>query len=368
MQFFLNHWYAWLWSAVTLLISIGLGFVAHYALFFILGRIAKRTGTIIDEAFIRHAKKPSKWVFPLLAILVAMPLMPLPASVMGPFRHVVGLGLIAAVAWAVTLVSEVFSDFLSAKYRIDVRDNLTARKIQTQLAVLHRIVVVVVSIVTLSIMLMTFPQIRQLGTSLLASAGLVGLVVGMAMRPTISSLIAGIQIAMTQPIRLEDVVIVEGEWGWIEDITTTYVVVRIWDRRRLVVPLSYFIEHPFQNWTRSTSDLLGTVFVYMDYTVPVEEVRQELQRILKSTDKWKGQVCGLQVTDSREHTVELRALMDARDSGTLWDLRCYVREKLIQFLQQRFPQSLPRERAELHGIPATAEKLAPTLPGAAVSK
>jgi small-conductance mechanosensitive channel len=159
-----------------------------------------------------------------------------------------------------------------------------------------------------------------------------------------------VQIAFSQPIRLDDVVIVEGEWGWIEEITTTYVVVRIWDLRRLVVPLSYFIEKPFQNWTRNTADLLGTVFLYTDYTVPVDEVRQELHRILEASKMWDGKVWGLQVTNASEHTVELRALMSSPGSSQAWDLRCYVREKLIAYLQQNHPQSLPRARAEITGL------------------
>lgn len=256
--------------------------------------------------------------------------------------------MIAATAWLVILVSQILSDLISARYRIDTADNLSARRVQTQIEVLHRVVIVIVVVVALSIMLMTFPAIKHIGVSLLASAGLAGLIVGMAMKSTLSSLIAGIQIAFTQPIRIEDAVVVEGEWGWVEEIGTTYVVVRIWDLRRLVLPLSYFIEHPFQNWTRSSADLLANVFPYVDYTLPVEEVRAELQRVLKSTNLWKGTVCGLQVTDATEHTIQLRALMDARDSGNAWDLRCYVREKLIGYLQEKYPHSLPKIRAEFH--------------------
>jgi Mechanosensitive ion channel len=251
---------------------------------------------------------------------------------------------------------DVGEDLIIDRYRFDVDDNLTARRIRTQVQVLRRIAMVVLVTVTLSIMLMTFQEVRQIGTSLLASAGLAGLIPGMAMRSTLASLIAGMQIALTQPIRIEDAVVVEGEWGWIEEITTTYVVIRIWDLRRLVVPLSYFAEKPFQNWTRKTANLLGTVFLYMDYSVPVEAVRQELERVLKSTDKWLGKVCVLQITDAREGTVELRALMDARDSGTAFDLRCYVREKLIEFLQREYPGSLPRTRAELSSLPEPAHE------------
>jgi hypothetical protein len=180
--------------------------------------------------------------------------------------------------------------------------------------------------------------------------------VGLAARTALTNILAGIQIALSQPIRLGDVVIVENEWGWIEEITTTYVVVRIWDLRRLIVPLSYFIEKPFQNWTHTTADLLGTVFVYSDYRVEVEEVRSELLRILESSGMWDGKVWGLQVTNATDRSLELRALMSAPDAPKAWDLRCYVREKLIEFLQQRFPESLPRTRAELGSSSMLSEK------------
>jgi small-conductance mechanosensitive channel len=184
-------------------------------------------------------------------------------------------------------------------------------------------------------------------------------VAGLAARTTLSSLFAGVQIALTQPIRLDDVVVVEGEWGWIEEITTTYVIVRVWDLRLLVVPLSYFIEKPFQNWTRRTADLLGTVFVYVDYSVPVNELRQELLDILRKSGMWDGRTWGLQVTNASDRTIELRALMSAPNGPKAWDLRCHVREKLIEFLQRQYPQSLPRVRAELESstaIHANAER------------
>lgn len=285
-------------------------------------------------------------------MVLTLPALPLRSDLLRPLQHIVGLGLIAAIAWVIIVLADVLSDVVYAKYRMDVSDNLTARRIRTQIQMLRRIFIVVVSIVTVAIMLMTFPAVRALGTSLLASAGLAGLIIGMAMKSTLSSLIAGLQIALTEPMRIDDVVIVEGEWGWIEEIGTTYVVLRTWDLRRLVVPLSYFIEHPFQNWTRRTADLLGTVFVYVDYSVPVEEVRQELLHVLKSSKMWDGKVWGLQVTNATEHTMELRALMSAPDSSKAWDLRCYVREKLIDFLQKQYPESLPKTRAEIRTVSA----------------
>lgn len=343
----LEYWRPWLWAVGGIACAVAISLVVHKVLFLLARRFARKTNTVIDDSLIRHGEGPTRWIFPLLAILLAVPLLPIRHEILAPLQHALGLGLIATVAWVVILLADVFTDAVSAKYAIDVADNLAARRIRTQTQVLRRIFVVIVILLTLGIMLMTFPAIRTLGTSLLASAGLAGLVIGMAMRPTLASLVAGIQIAMTQPIRIEDVVIVEGEWGWIEEISTTYVVVRIWDLRRLVVPLSYFIEKPFQNWTRVTADLLGTVFVYVDYTVPVEEIRQELHKILEASGMWNGKVWGLQVTDSKEHTLELRALMSAENGSQAWDLRCHVREKLVQYLQERHPGSLPRARAEV---------------------
>ena len=349
MELILKNWHAWMWSVIILAGAILLALAVHTISFFALKRMARRKGSVFVNSLVIHGQRPSRWILPLLAIMAALPAASLSDDILTPIERTAGLGLIAATAWLVILVSQILSDLISARYRIDIADNLSARRVQTQIEVLHRVVIVIVVVVALSIMLMTFPAIKHIGVSLLASAGLAGLIVGMAMKSTLSSLIAGIQIAFTQPIRIEDVVVVEGEWGWIEEIGTTYVVVRIWDLRRLVLPLSYFIEHPFQNWTRSSADLLANVILYVDYTVPVEEVRAELQRIVKSTNLWKGTVCALQVTDSTEHTLQLRALMDARDSGAAWDLRCIVRENLIRFLQEKYPNTLPKVRAEFHG-------------------
>ncbi|HET7213978.1 MAG TPA: mechanosensitive ion channel family protein [Terriglobia bacterium] len=342
-----NHWQAWAISAGTLVGAIVLALIAHKILFSAGKRLAKRTGSVIDNSLVEHGSTPARLILPLLALFVALPATSLPPWPMGIIRHIVALGMIAAVAWLLIILIDVFEDVAKDRYKIGVSDNLRARKIQTEIHVLRRTATVVACIVAFSVMLMTFPGIRQFGVSLFASAGIVGIIVGMAARPMLSNLLAGLQIALTEPIRIEDVVIVEGEWGWIEEIASTYVVVRIWDLRRLVVPISYFIEHPFQNWTRVTADLLGTVFLYTDYTVPVEEIRQELHRILKTTDLWDGKVWGVQVTDATAHVMELRALMSTSDSSKSWDLRCLVREQLITFLQDKYPQSLPRTRVEM---------------------
>ncbi len=343
-----HNWQAWLWPAIIVSGSIVFALIVHSALFALGKRFAKKTSGPIVNSLLRHAEGPTRWIFPLLAIMLALPALPVRDELVRILRHVVGLGVIASIAWVIILLAEVFGDASYSKYRTDIADNLTARRVRTQISVLRRIFTTLVVVITAGIMLMTFPEIRQLGTSLLASAGIAGLVVGMAMKSTFSSLIAGLQIALTQPIRIDDVVIVEGEYGWIEEILTTYVVVRTWDLRRLVVPLNYFIENVFQNWTRNTADLLAYVYIYVDYTVPVEELRQEFRRILESTPLWDQKVCVLQVSDASEHSMQIRALTSAADSSKAWDLRCLVREKLIQFQQENYPNSLPKARAEIH--------------------
>lgn len=344
----------WMWSVLALAGAFLLGLVVHFVVYSAARRLARRTASTLDESLVEHTQRPVQYILPLLFAQATLRIAPLPEAVAGPLTHGLGLAMIGLIAWLIMTLLDVAQDLVQAKYAIDVADNLEARRVQTQIRVLRRIGVVVLSILALAAMLMTFPNLRNVGQTLFASAGLAGLVVGFAARPTFGSLVAGIQIALTQPIRIDDVVIVEGEWGRVEEITTTYVVVRIWDLRRLVVPLTYFIEHPFQNWTRQTADILGTVFLYVDYTVPVEEVRQELHRVLKEAPGWDGKVWNLQVTDATDRSLELRALMSAADAGLAWDLRCYVRERLLDFLQRSYPESLPRSRAELKRVAASA--------------
>jgi small-conductance mechanosensitive channel len=347
----LEDGYMWLWPVCSLGGAILIALIAHRLLFGALERWAQKRPGFFIKSVVRHGRRPSAWLLPFLALLAAIPAAHLHPRVLVPLQHVLGLGVIAAAGWLAIVCSAVAFDLITARYRMDVADNLAARRINTQARMLHRIMVMVVVIVTLSVMLMTFPPVKQMGISLLASAGIAGLVIGSAMKSSLSNLIAGVQIAFTQPIRLEDAIVVEGEWGWVEEINTTYVTVRLWDLRRLVLPLSYFLEHPFQNWTRKTAELIGSVFLFVDYTVPIEELRQELRRIVQNNPKWRGQVCVLQVTDATDKAIQLRALVDARDSSSAWDLRCDVREGLIRFLQEKYPQSLPRVRAELQSVP-----------------
>lgn len=336
----------WLEPALLLGIAILSGLGIHFLMLAVARSLASRTSSSLDDIAIRHLARPMRFLMPILVVLLALPFV----SQLAPFswlRHALGLMLIACSGWFLIAVVDAVVAHLKSTYRTDVEDNLAARRIHTQIRILRRIAVIVVGVMTLAVMLMTFPDIRQVGTTLFASAGLAGIIAGLAARPAIGNLIAGLQVALTSPIRLDDVVIIDGEWGKIEEINTTFVVVRIWDLRRLVVPLSYFIENPFQNWTRTTADLIGTVFLYTDYTIPVETVRERLHEILKHSGLWDGRVWALQVTNATERSLELRAIMSAPDSSRAWELRCHVRERLVDFLQQEYPESLPRSRAQI---------------------
>ncbi|GKS90619.1 mechanosensitive ion channel [Acidovorax sp. SUPP2539] len=277
---------------------------------------------------------------------------------LGTVRHLTGLALIAVTAWALIAAIGGVADGLIARYPANVEDNLTARRVATQARVLSRTAMTGVVMAAVSLMLMTFPGARQVGASLLASAGVVGIVAGIAARPVFSNIIAGLQIALAQPIRIDDVLIVQGEWGRVEEITGTYVVLAIWDERRLIIPLQWFIENPFQNWTRTSSQILGTVFLFADYRLPLDPLRAELDRILETAPEWDRRVSVLQLTDVTERTIQIRVLVSARSSGLAFDLRCRVREALVSFIQREYPDCLPQVRGPQEAARADAS-LAP---------
>ncbi|QIA06734.1 mechanosensitive ion channel family protein [Draconibacterium halophilum] len=252
--------------------------------------------------------------------------------------------LIVSIAWALMAILRGFKRVILSKLDTSQEDNLRERKFLTQFNIMESIIYFMIVLIAIGASLMLFEEVRQLGISLFASAGVAGIIIGFAAQRLIATVLAGLQIAITQPIRLDDVVIIENEWGRIEEITLTYVVVKIWDQRRLVVPSTYFFEKPFQNWTRNTSEILGTVFLYTDYHVPFDALRAELTRLLNSTPLWDKRVNVLQVTDTKEYGVEIRALMSAKDSPIAWDLRVFIREKMIEFIQKNYPESLPRTR------------------------
>lgn len=264
-------------------------------------------------------------------------------------QHAMAIIVIVSVGWLIIALTGVASELMLASYDIKAKDNRHARAMVTKFAVLNRVWISLVIVCTVGAAFMTFPAIRSLGAGLLASAGFAGIVIGIAARPTVETLLASIQIAITEPISLDDVVIVEGEWGKIQEIRPTYVVVHIWDDRRLIVPLTYFINTPFQNWTRSHADITGVVTVNVDYRTPVAEVRKAVEEIVTSEEKWDKRFWNLQVTEAGERTMTLRVLCTACDASDAWTLRCAVRERLIDYLQREHPESLPRSRATIEG-------------------
>lgn len=339
----LGPWGLTLVSAVIAMVAAWLVFQTGAA---VVRRAVARSpsASLVTQA----SRRPAAYVLPLLALQFVLRAAPDDLSGIGLARQFTTIVLIAAVTWLVVRIVQACGDAVVLSRPIEnISDNLMARRIQTQTKVVTRMVAGTVVLIGISLALMTIPDVRQIGTSLLASAGVAGIAAGLAARPVLGNLIAGLQIAFSQPIRLDDVVIVEGEWGRIEEITSTYVVVRIWDERRLIVPLQYWIEKPFQNWTRSSAQLLGTVFLWVDYRMPLQPIRDALKRVCEGSPLWDGRVCLVQVTDFSEKSMQLRCLVSTADSGKGWDLRCLVREELMSLLQKDYPEYLPRLRAEV---------------------
>jgi len=251
------------------------------------------------------------------------------------------------ISWFLIVLIRTLKTTYLKKFDISEEDNLASRKVYTQINLLEKILIFVIILFAIGIVLLSFDSIRKIGIGLFASAGLAGIIIGLSAQKVVGSLLAGIQIAITQPFRIDDAVLVENEWGWIEEINLTYVVVRIWDKRRLVLPSTYFLEKPFQNWTRTSAEIVGSVFIYADYTISFQAMRDELSRLLNESELWNKNVKVLQVTDSKESTVEIRILVSAKNSPAAWDLRVYIREKMIEFIQKNYPESLPRTRVAL---------------------
>lgn len=298
----------------------------------------------IDDLLLPIVGTGIRLMLPLLAIILGAPMLAVPQRMQALFSNAVSMVLIGAFAYILYRLVDAACDLILSRYRLDVADNREARGVYTQVTVLRKAAMAVIGLIAFASMLMVFDSVRQVGTTILASAGVAGIVVGFAAQRSIATLLAGFQIALTQPIRLDDVVIVEGEWGRIEEITLTYVVVNIWDLRRLVVPITCFLDKPFQNWTRTSANLLAYVYLYVDYRVPMDRVREKFTSLLEASPQWDHKVNSVQVTDSTEHSVQIRLLASAADASKAWDLRCNVREQMLRFLQQEFPQSLPQVR------------------------
>ena len=333
--------------AWPLLVALLLGLVVRRALLALARRAHLHEAPHLRARIAQVIAVPAAVALPLLFLGVAVTATPMPDDWIARIRHVLGLGGLLCLVWLAVRAVRAIEQRILREHPVDVADNLVARRVQTQTRVISGVVQGAIVLVGVALALMTFPAIRQIGATLLASAGVIGLIAGIAAKPVFGNLIAGLQIALAQPIRLDDVVIVEGEWGRVEEITSSYVVVRIWDERRMVVPLQWFIEHPFQNWTRTTAQLLGTAFLWLDYRTPMAQVREALQRICETDARWDGRVCVAQITDTRESAVQVRLLVSARNSGDLFDLRCAVRERMIDYLNTAHPEALPRLRMDL---------------------
>jgi small-conductance mechanosensitive channel len=331
---------------LIVLAAAGGALVAVEALHRALCRLGRRDPFPSDLA--RRTHRPAQWFAVVVAAYASLRTVSLPA---GPWRtpllRLVDLAMIAVTAWLIGALLLVTEDRALQRYRTDVRDNLYARQVHTRVQIIRRVTIAVIAVLAVGAMLTTFPNARTTGRSLLLSAGVLGVLAALAAQNLLANVLGGMQLALSGAIRLEDVVIVEKEWGHVEEITLTYVVVRIWDDRRLVLPTSYFASHPFQNWTRTESRLLGTVEVDVDWTVPLQPMREELQRVVTESPLWDERVSLLQVTEATGSHVRVRCLVSAADADTLWDLRCLVRERLVEWLRDRQPQSLPRIRAEI---------------------
>jgi len=336
----------WLRALLLLAAAAALAMLLHRLAFAGLTRLVAARGPTL-RSLVARTKNPLRLAFLVCAVAAVSPFLPVSEAEAGGLQHLLLVCFIALVGWAAIAALYVWSIFHLRRFELDADDNLLARKHVTQLRILRRTANTLIVVVTVSAAMMTFDAVRQYGVSLLASAGAAGLVIGLALQPLLKNLVAGIQLAVTQPIRIDDALLVEGEWGNVEEITATYVVVRIWDWRRLILPLSYFIERPFQNWTRDGSSIIGSVMLYFDYAAPVDRLRRRLEEIVGESPLWDRQVVNLQVTDFRERSMEVRMLMSAISAGQAFDLRCLVREKMIAFLQAECRHALPATRVAL---------------------
>ena len=346
---FLAIFPSWAVSLAGLVAAVFLALAVHGAVFRFLTRLVANRD-LFWRSLVSRTQGPTRLLLVMMALSLVQTILPLSEGQTQALVHFLTLAFIILIAWVARTAVNIWTTVYLRRFKLDAEDNLLARKHVTQSNILRRVVNTVIIVLAIAAGLTSFESVRQYGVSLLASAGVAGIVVGLALQPVLKNLFAGIQLAITQPIRIDDALLVEGEWGNVEEITSTYVVIRIWDWRRLVLPLSYFIEKPFQNWTREGAALIGTVMIYLDYTVPVEALRRKVVEIAKASPLWDGKVVNVQVTDFKESSMEIRILVSAATSGRTFDLRCEVREKLVAYLQTEYPQSLPQMRMKLETI------------------
>ena len=338
-----------LWNLLLLGVAIVIGLILKYIFQAFVHRQTKKNQSYsFIRTIINNLGKPLNYFLPLFVFNILVPFMVLPPIYLHRVSRAVEIGLIITFAWLLISSIHVVQAFIYHRYDLKKENNLRERKIRTQLLYIRQVITGLIILLTIAAVLLTFSSMRKIGAGLLTGVGIGGIFIGFAAQKSLSNLLAGFQIAFTQPMRIDDVLVVEGEWGRVEEITLTYVVLSIWDQRRLILPITYFIEKPFQNWTRNSAELLGTVFIYADYTFPVEALREEHTRLLKNNPLWDGRVNAVQVTDITESTMQIRALMSAQTSGQTFDLRCFIRENLLKFIKENYPHHLPKTRAELN--------------------
>ena len=355
----------WLWALGSMAGALIVGVLVYVVLRPVVRRLSRHA--TVARSVVAQLDKPLRYALPLMTLQVATEGASDNLTHIEGVRQAVSLCLIAAFTWAAMAAVRGVVDAVVELHPQNVDDNLAARRVITQARVLSRIATGIALFAGVAFMLMTFPRARQFGTSLLASAGLSALVIGLAAKSVFGNLLAGLQIALSQPIRIDDVLIVQGEWGRVEEITSTYVVMKIWDERRLVIPLQWFIDNPFQNWTRTTSQIIGSVFFWVDYTTDLAPLRAEATRLAQSSKDYDGRVCLLQVVDTSERAMKLRLIVSSSSAGQNWDLCCLLREGLIALMQREHPQALPRVRAEFEDADRAAAKAARRAPTAAPS-
>ncbi|MCD0487419.1 mechanosensitive ion channel family protein [Pedobacter sp. MC2016-14] len=342
---------SFLQNIILAVVAIGAGLLLSFIFRKLFLLFSKYWLTFLIGSVIKRLYTPVKLFVPLLLLNIAINFMEMDKVYFIQLNRSIEIALTIVFALILVRIIKVMEDYVYHKYDFNKEDNLKERKIRTQLQFLRKFTVSLIVLITAAIVLMSFENMRKIGTGLLTGVGIGGIIIGFAAQKSLGNLLAGFQIAFTQPIRIDDVLVVEGEWGRVEEITLTYVVLNIWDQRRLILPITYFIEKPFQNWTRVSSELLGTVFLYLDYMTPISPLREELTRLLTNHRLWDKRVNVVQVTDNKENNIEVRLLMSARSSSQAFDLRCDVREAMIAFIRENYPDSLPKTRLEYKAIP-----------------
>jgi small-conductance mechanosensitive channel len=342
----------WAVSMIVLVSALVVAWLLHAAILVALRRLGLRPYL---QSIVEASKWPTRLGLLLIALAIALPTAPLGPDTESLLGRLLGLATICLLGWMAMTALHIAANLYLMRFRIDIEDNLLARKHITQVRVLLRTVDTIIVLVTAGFALMTFEAVRQYGVSLFASAGIAGVVFGLAAQPVLSNLIAGVQLAVTQPIRIEDAVTVQNEYGWIEEITATYVVIRLWDLRRLIVPLNFFIQQPFYNWTRQAAATMGSVLLYLDYAAPVDIIRKKATGLVAQANKDNAEVISVQVTNTSAEAIEVRILVNSNSAATTGNICADLREKLIAFLQQQHPEALPRRRNEM--VDPSARKL-----------